>query len=101
MRYDRRCLNCGREWERVCAVADRYAPCEECGGSVEQIWRHSVQNTPFPAYFDYGLGVEVTSLGQRHALMREYHLDYRDKKTPGDQSARQDRIREQERERAR
>ncbi len=54
----------------------------------------SVQTSAFAAYFDQGLGREVTGLGDRHAAMREKKLDYRDKMSPGDLSARNDRIHE-------
>lgn len=54
----------------------------------------SVQSTAFAAYYDDGLGTYVTSLGQRHQLMREAHFDYREKMRPGDLSARQDRVQE-------
>lgn len=57
------------------------------------------QRSGFTAYFDIGLGAEVTSLGQRHQLMRQNKLDYRDKMSPGDLSARRDRMREQQRDR--
>ena len=55
----------------------------------------SVQTAPFTPYFDVGLGEYVTSLGQRRALMKEHHLDYRDKVSHGELSARRDRIEEQ------
>ena len=61
----------------------------------------SVQTTPFSTYFDYGLGKEITSLGDRWNAMKENHLDYRDKMSPGDLSARKDRIEQRKREQAR
>jgi hypothetical protein len=48
----------------------------------------------FTAYFDIGLGVEITSLAQRKRIMKENHMDYRDKMKPGEVSAREDRSRE-------
>jgi hypothetical protein len=56
---------------------------------------------PFTPYFDFALGEEVTTLAHRHRLMRQNHLDYRDKMRPGDLSARLDRVHEERKERAR
>ena len=58
----------------------------------------SVQTTPFSTYFDYGLGKEITSLGDRWQAMKEGHLDYRDKMSKGALSARRDRIEARKRE---
>lgn len=99
--YDLKCLGCGRTWERFSLVADRYAPCELCGGAVEQEWKHSVQATVFTPYFDIGLGEYIESLPQRRKLMRDAHMDYRDKMSPGDLSARRDRVEAERQERAR
>lgn len=106
--YDLRCLACGREWERASMIAARYDPCDACGGSVEQVFKHSVQSTPFVAYFDVGLGREILGLGDRRAAMRgeiddvsgerRNKLDYREKLAPGEISARQDRLRQQQRD---
>lgn len=80
---------------------------------VKTIRRHdrSVQNTVFVPYFDVALGVQVDSLAQRWRLMKaetdqDGHvirgkLEYRDKMSKGDLSARNDRIHEQKREQAR
>jgi hypothetical protein len=83
--------------------------CDVCGlpleigqqGCISTIRPHGplAQPSGFTAYFDVGLGEYVTSLGQRHQLMRRNKLDYRDKMSPGDVSARRDR--EHERQRAR
>lgn len=89
--YDLRCHGCGREWERWSTIAARYDPCEDCGGAVEQLFKHSVQATPFVPYFDLGLGVQVDSLAQRWKHMRNLKMDYRDKPSKGDLSARTDR----------
>jgi hypothetical protein len=99
-----RCLGCGREWERLSTIARRYDPCDNCGAAIEQIFEHSVQATPFVRYFDIGLGREITSLGDRWAAMRgtmdpesgvvSGQLDYREKPSRGDLSARNDRIHE-------
>jgi hypothetical protein len=56
---------------------------------------------PFTHYFDFALGEEVTSLAQRRRLMRQNHLDYRDKMSAGDLSARRDRVHEEGKERGR
>lgn len=72
----------------------------------------SVQTDVFSTYFDIGLGEEVTSLGDRWKGMKEQRdprtgdvvrerLEYRDKMSKGDQSARLDRVAEQRREQAR
>lgn len=102
--YDLKCETCGRRWERASLIADRKAPCEECGGAVTQEFNHSVQSNPFATYFDWGLGREITSLGDRWAAMRgtidpesgerRGQLDYRDKMSKGDLSARLDRLHE-------
>lgn len=67
----------------------------------------SVQTTPFVAYFDFALGKQIDSLGDRHQAMKGTYdphtgkvwgqLDYRDKMSKGDLSARDDRVREQKR----
>ncbi len=97
-------LQCQRhhKFERTCFYRDKFAPCPTCGAPVENDWMApSRQSHPFASYFDWGLGVEVTSLGQRHQLMRENALDYRDKLKPGDISARNDRINERKKEEGR
>lgn len=99
--YDLKCLGCGRTWERFSLIADRYAPCETCGGAVEQEFKHSVQSSIFTPYFDFALGQQVDSLPERKKAMRNLHLDYRDKVDRGTLSARRDRIEEQKREQAR
>lgn len=109
--YDLRCLDCGREWERASTIAARYEPCETCAGAVEQVFKHSVQSTPFVAYFDFALGKQINGLGDRRQAMKgEYdphtgkvwgQLDYRDKMSKGDLSARDDRVQEQKRIEAR
>lgn len=56
---------------------------------------------PFIPYFDFALGKQVDSLRERHKLMREAHVDYRDKPSVGQLAERRDRQeqRRQERER--
>jgi len=61
----------------------------------------SVQTDPFVQHFDFALGAEVTSLGDRRRLMKDLHLDYRDKMSAGDLSARRDRVEAAKREEAR
>jgi len=56
---------------------------------------------PFTHYFDFALGEEVTSLAERKRYMRNLHLDYRDKMSAGDVSARRDRVHEQRKEQSR
>lgn len=66
---------------------------------------------PFTPYFDFALGVQVTSLAERWRHMRGTidpesgrrvgQLDYRDKMSKGDLSARLDRVAQQKREQAR
>jgi putative FmdB family regulatory protein len=99
--YDLRCTTCGRTWERFSTIAARYDSCEECGGAVEQEFKHSVQSTPFIPYFDFALGVQVSSLAERWRHMRNLHVDYRDKMSAGELSARRDRIEARKREEAR
>lgn len=46
----------------------------------------------FEPRFDYGLGQDVTGWGDIRQAMRRNQLDYRDHPSPGDRSARLDRI---------
>jgi hypothetical protein len=92
--YDLHCTACDRRWERSSTIAHRQDPCEVCGGAVEQEFNPASAYHPFAPYFDIALGCEVTSLAHRWRLMKEHHLDYRDKMSPGDLSARLDRIHE-------
>ena len=81
--------------------------CEVCGKPIHiGDWPfcphgRSVQTAPFASYFDIGLGVQVNSLGDRWAAMREAHVDYREKLSKGALSARLDRIREQQKAQSR
>lgn len=102
-------------------------PCQVCGkpirvgewGCITRVVAHgpSVQTTAFAAYFDVGLGKEVTGLGDRHVAMRPEgtqivrdkdgkvvaeasgrgRLTYRDLPSKGELSARADRLHEQRR----
>jgi hypothetical protein len=86
-------------------------PCQVCGlplkigdwPCVSTVRPHgrSVQGQVFVPYFDIGLGVEITSLAERKRWMRNLHMDYRDKPTKGELSARADRAHERRKEEAR
>lgn len=56
---------------------------------------------PFIPYFDFALGEYVSSHAARWTHMKRLHMDYRDKMSPGDLSARLDRIADQKRAQAR
>ena len=56
---------------------------------------------PFTPYFDFALGREITSHAERWKAMKELHVDYRDKMSAGDLSARQDRVHAEQKERTR
>jgi putative FmdB family regulatory protein len=96
--YDLKCTACGRQWERWSTIAARHAPCDTCGGVVEQEFKPSAQATPFVPYFDIALGEEVGSFADRWRLMRQQRVQYRDKLSPGDLSARRDRIEQEQKE---
>ncbi len=95
--YDLKCQSCGKEWERFSTIGARYEPCD-CGGAVEQLHKHSVQGTPFIPYFDFALGEQINSMPERKRAMRNAHVDYRDKMSPGDLSARRDRVHQERQE---
>ncbi len=105
--YDLTCAGCGRSWERFSTVAERYAPCDECGGAVVQEFKPAGYR-PFLPYFDVALGREVTSFADRWAAMKPVmdgdvevrgRLEYREKLSKGALSARRDRIEQQRKER--
>jgi hypothetical protein len=93
--YQVACQGCGRTYERISTIASRRAPCD-CGGEVDLVPCSSVTHKPFIAYDDFALGAHVTSHAERNRLMREGHLEYREKIGKGELSARRDRA-EQER----
>lgn len=64
--------------------------CPTCGGP--RFLGDRAIHHPFIPYFDFALGAEVTSHAHRWRLMKEAHVDYRDKMRPGDLSARLDRV---------
>lgn len=96
-------------------------PCQVCGkplavgqqGCIVRVVPHEPVGVyhPFTPYFDFALGVEVTSLAHRWSLMkgeidrdtgeRRGQLDYRDKMSAGELSARRDRVEAERKERAR
>jgi hypothetical protein len=108
------CPTCARQVCRRCGELLTFCVCETircekcgirfgigqspvCKDGHDYVGRYE----PFTAYFDIGLGVEVTSHAQRWRLMREAKVDYRDKLSKGELSARRDRVEQQRREQAR
>ena len=93
--------------------------CERCGAALTVGCSSACRDLhapvgnyhPFIPYFDFALGQEVTSLAQRWGFMkgeidretgeRRGQLEYRDKMSAGELSARRDRVEAQRRERAR
>lgn len=79
--------------------------CDKCGiayGVGDSPWcrDHHVRVAPgkgFEPYFDNGLGQYVTGWGDVRKGMRENVLDFRDHPSPGDTSARRDKLNEQSR----
>jgi putative FmdB family regulatory protein len=96
--YDVRCLACDRRFERLTTIARRRDACDTCGGAVELEHRPAMTYQPFTPYFDFALGREITTHAERWRAMKELHVDYRDKMSTGDLSARADRIADQKRE---
>lgn len=54
--------------------------------------RDVIWSKGFEPYFDIGLGRYVTGWGDIRKGMREEKLDFRDHPTPGDRSARRDKM---------
>jgi hypothetical protein len=77
--------------------------CGRCGKVVEiGSWPFCPHGKAHPARgfeprFDIGLGREVTGWGDVRQAMRDEHLDFRDHPSPGDTSARLDKIAEKQR----
>lgn len=92
-RYDVDCPKCGIH-ERFKIMDARHDPCDTCGGPIELLFTSSTPSKGFEAYFDMGLGVEVTGIGDRKVVMRREKLDYRDHPSPGEMSARRDKANE-------
>lgn len=94
-----RCDQCGTTY-----VAPQSPYCKDGHGGA-------LTYHPFIRYFDFALGQEVTSLAQRWGFMRgeidqetgerRGQLEYRDKMSAGELSARRDRVEAQRKERAR
>jgi putative FmdB family regulatory protein len=95
--YEVRCQSCDRQYERVRAIADRNDPCDHCHGEIEHVYRASFQSKGFEPYFDTGLGIWASTKGDINQAMRRAKADHRDPMSPGDQSARKDRIAEMRR----
>src|SRR5262245_30572206 len=98
------------EWEVWCPMCGMsYAVCPACGlpytAPMSPYCRDNheapLEYHPFIPYFDFALGAQVDSLRQRHKLMREAHVDYRDKPSVGELSKRADKANERRREEAR
>lgn len=93
------CESCGVVW----GVGQSYL-CKEGHGFVNGYH-------PFIPYFDFALGAQVGSLAQRWSMMKRQEdgeglvvrerLEYRDKMSPGEITARKDRLRDRAREEAR
>ena len=72
--------------------------CDRCGVAYQigdWPWCPHGQATSargFEPHFDMALGAYVTGWGDVHQAMRQHGLDYRDHMSPGDLSARRDRI---------
>lgn len=95
-RYDVECPGCG-VYERISTVGARGLPCETCGNNVTVLITSSTRSKGFEPMFDNGLGENITGIGDRKKIMRENKLDYRDHPSPGEASARRDKMRERER----
>lgn len=98
------------DFERWCPSCQMwFAVCEKCGKSYtapmspycKDGHEAPLEYHPFIPYFDFALGKQVDSLRERHKLMREANVDYRDKPSKGQLAERADREaqRRQERER--
>jgi len=88
------CDRCGKELE--------LGEWPFCGGKNNHGFAHPQNN--FIPYYDVGLGEHITSLAHRWRVMKQQGVkerDVRDLMTPGDLSARKDRIAELKRERTR
>jgi hypothetical protein len=53
---------------------------------------------PFIPYFDFALGKQIDSHAQRWTEMKAAKVDYRDKLSKGDLSARRDKVEQQKRD---
>jgi hypothetical protein len=92
------CEQCG--WYAVCAscgTAYRHPQSNLCRDGHEAVGGYH----PFTPYFDIGLGKEISSLAERKTEMRRAHFDYRDHPSPGELTARKDKLQEARKERIR
>lgn len=97
--YDYECSNCGFEGEIVALMAERKNQvCPACTATLTQVHRPTPRYRPFNPYFDIGLGEEITSYAHRRRVMKSQGMDYRDHPSPGDASARLDKIADTRRE---
>jgi len=90
------CVMCEMEFSycRACALAWTAPMSPFCRDKHEPPTTYH----PFISYFDFALGVEVTSLAERHKHMRNAHVDYRDKLTKGQLAERADRAQQRRQE---
>lgn len=100
--YDYECPDCGFEGEIAARMDDRKnQPCPKCTTILMQVHRPTPRYRPFNPYFDIGLGEEITSYAHRRRVMKSQGMDYRDHPSPGDTSARLDKIADTRREQRR
>lgn len=90
------CEKCGAVYGIGCSpfCRDGHQPVRGSAGYVE--FHELFQN-----YYDEGLDVEVTGRDHRRRVMRDMKVDYRERPSPGDRSARIDRMMEKRKERMR
>lgn len=100
--YDYRCEQCEVEIERIAPMAARHEQrCDTCSGRLVLVLKPQRTYVPFNPYYDEGLDVEVTGRQHRQRVMRDLKVDYRDRPSPGDLSARRDKMMERRKERLR
>lgn len=86
----------------VCGALE-HEPCEKCGAIVHVgQFPFCPHGTVAPArgfepHFDVALGEHVTGWGDVRQYMRRKGLDFRDHPSPGEASARRDRIEQRKR----
>lgn len=96
--YDYECQTCEIELEQSAHIAERHKQrCPHCSSPLNMIFKPTPCYTPFHEYFDFALGEHVTGRMQRQRLMHEKGLDFRDKMSKGDISARIDKVNEAKR----
>jgi hypothetical protein len=107
--WDLVCVGCGALERDVACSIFAVPTCPSCG--AERRLTDRADYHPFTPYFDFALGVQVDSLADRWRHMRGTidrdsgqrvgQMDYRDKMSKGDLSARQDRIEQQKQQQER